>query len=277
DGTTDYVYGPNGLPLEQIDSSGRVFYYLHDQLGSTRALTDSSGAVVATYTYGPYGQLASSSGSVTNPFRFAGQYQDGESGLYYLRNRYYDPTTAQSMSVDPALGATGSAYGYVGDNPLNTVDPSGLWGWNLISDVSQAAGDVGGYVARHKVITGIALGVVGVASGGAGFLVEGAVAATVLSATAAATGGAAAYLDTGPCLHGNNVACVAAALGWTSALAGIPSTIGLALGVSEESLPGSVLLGLLPGLAFNFGAGVLTTDFSLWLAGELNANVCSTK
>jgi uncharacterized protein RhaS with RHS repeats len=56
-----------------------------DQLGSGRALTSQSGAVVATYAYDSYGQPDVSTGSVANPFRYAGQYRDAESGLCYLR------------------------------------------------------------------------------------------------------------------------------------------------------------------------------------------------
>lgn len=64
DGSTRYMMGPGGVPLEQIDSSGRVlYYYYHDQLGSTRVLRDGSGAAVATYTYDPYGVLTASTGS----------------------------------------------------------------------------------------------------------------------------------------------------------------------------------------------------------------------
>ena len=44
----------------------------------------------------------------------------------YLLHRYYDPATAQFLSVDPAVAATGSAYGYVDGDPLNSTDPSGL-------------------------------------------------------------------------------------------------------------------------------------------------------
>jgi len=87
DGTTSYVYGPAGLPLEQISSSGTVLWYHHDQLGSTRAMTDASGSVVATYTYDAYGNVSSSTGKVANPFGYAGEYTDSESGLVYLRAR----------------------------------------------------------------------------------------------------------------------------------------------------------------------------------------------
>ena len=43
-----------------------------------------------------------------------------------LINRYYDPATGQFLTVDPAVGVTGSAYGYVSDNPTNGTDPTGL-------------------------------------------------------------------------------------------------------------------------------------------------------
>src|SRR5207302_828930 len=102
-----------------------VFYYHQDQLGSTRALTDRAGAVVATYTYDPYGNLTASTGTVTTPFGYAGQYTDAESGLIYLRVRYYDPSTAQFLTVDPAYAQTQSRYGYVDGDPLNLMDPSG--------------------------------------------------------------------------------------------------------------------------------------------------------
>lgn len=65
-----------------------------------------------------------------------GRVVDAESGLIYLRNRYYDPSTGQWLTRDPAVALTRSAYGYVNDNPLNGTDPSGLmlgrpdWGYN---------------------------------------------------------------------------------------------------------------------------------------------------
>ncbi len=123
-----YIYGPSGLVLEQIDSSGNVHYYHQDQLGSTRVITNSSGTVDATYTYGPYGIIASSTnpGAVSNPFLFAGRYRDVTTGLYYLHARYYDPAAAQFLTVDPAVSTTGSAYAYVAGNPLNASDPNGL-------------------------------------------------------------------------------------------------------------------------------------------------------
>jgi len=123
--STSYVYGPGGLPLELINANA-TYYFHHDQLGSTRLLTDSSGTSQAAYTYDPYGGLASSTGTITNPFRFCGQYQDAESGLYYLRARYYDPVTASFVSMDPMVAKTRQPFGYGMDSPLNSSDPTGL-------------------------------------------------------------------------------------------------------------------------------------------------------
>ena len=125
DGSTDYVFGANGMPLEQV-SGTTAHYYDQDQLGSTRVITGGTGNDIATYTYGAYGALTGSTGTTTNPFLYAGQYQDSESGLYYLQNRYYDPTTAQFISIDPLVGITKSGYGYSGNDPINNSDPSGL-------------------------------------------------------------------------------------------------------------------------------------------------------
>ena len=55
DDTNDYVYGPDGLPLEQVNGS-TVTYFLHDQQGSTRFLTDSTGGIVGSFIYDPYGR-----------------------------------------------------------------------------------------------------------------------------------------------------------------------------------------------------------------------------
>ncbi len=129
DGSTSYVYGPRGLPLEQINGSN-VLWLHHDQLESTRLVTDSAGTAQATYTFDAYGNLIASSGSLTNPLRFAGQYQDAESGLYYMRARYYDGASAQFTSRDAAVNSTRQPYAYVADNPINGTDPSGLCDFN---------------------------------------------------------------------------------------------------------------------------------------------------
>ena len=116
------------MPVEQISSTGQVDYLAQDALGSTRLITDSSGAVVGTTSYSPYGQVTAQSGTVTTPFGFAGDYTDPLSGLVYMQARWYDPATGQFLSQDPLWPVLTEPYVYVEDNPLNAVDPSGLCG-----------------------------------------------------------------------------------------------------------------------------------------------------
>jgi RHS repeat-associated protein len=113
-----------------------VYYYHQDQLGSTRAMSDSTGAVQTTYTYDAYGNIVVSTGSLTNPFRFAGQLLDVESGLYYLRARYYDTISGQMISADPLRQQTRQAYSYASNNPVDLSDPSGLCDINPFSGSS---------------------------------------------------------------------------------------------------------------------------------------------
>jgi RHS repeat-associated protein len=140
DGTNAYVYGPGGLPLEQVSGNTALWFH-HDQLGSTRLLTTGTGASATTYAYTPYGGLSSSSGTASTPLLFAGQYRDSESGLYYLRARYYDPTTAQFLGRDPAVSSTRSPFAYVAGNPINETDPSGQRPICAPSQLAQGAND----------------------------------------------------------------------------------------------------------------------------------------
>jgi RHS repeat-associated protein len=117
------------MTVEQINnSSGAVTYLHHDQQGSTRLLTNEKGEAVGKCTYGAYG-TPTCEGSATTPLDYDGQYTNTDTGLQYLRNRVYDPATAQFLTVDPLVGQTHAPYNYAGDNPLNEADPTGLGNW----------------------------------------------------------------------------------------------------------------------------------------------------
>ncbi len=124
-GQNYYIYGPGGLPISRI-TSGVASYHHHDQLGSTRILTDSSGAVVGTYRYGPNGALWKQTGTGTQ-MGFAGQFRmNTQKQLIYLRARTYDPATAQFLSPDPLAAVSGETYAYAAANPINATDVLGL-------------------------------------------------------------------------------------------------------------------------------------------------------
>jgi len=142
---TRYVVGPGGLPLELVAGSTAYSYsYYQDQLGSTRGLLGATGRGVASASYSPYGVTGGYDG-VYQPLGFAGQYTDAESGLQYLRARYYDPATAQFLTRDPLGSLTGQPYAYAGDSPLNYSDPLGLCAnglglcpWEAVGSTVQA-------------------------------------------------------------------------------------------------------------------------------------------
>jgi RHS repeat-associated protein len=122
------MYGPSGLRIEQINNStGTVTYLHHDQAGSTRLLTGSTGAVTGKCTYSPYGTPACE-GTTTTPLGYDAQYTSPDTGLVYLRARVYDPATAQFLSVDPLNASTRAPYTYAEDNAITRGDPSGLLG-----------------------------------------------------------------------------------------------------------------------------------------------------
>ena len=62
----------------------------------------------------------------STPFRYNGEYYDEETDLIYLRNRYYSPSIGQFITEDPAKDGT-NWYVYCVGNPVNFVDPSGMW------------------------------------------------------------------------------------------------------------------------------------------------------
>lgn len=130
DGRYSYIYGPGQLPVEEIGAGAQVTYLHHDQQGSTRVLTGSTGAKEGSATYDAYGNLLGSEGTASTPLGYDGQYTDADTGLVYLRARYYDPGTAAFMSADPVAEVSGALYSYAQDDPLNRSDPSGLIPWS---------------------------------------------------------------------------------------------------------------------------------------------------
>jgi RHS repeat-associated protein len=131
-----YVHGL-GL-TSRVDSAGESAYYSFDAQGSTSELIDQAGNVLNQYVYLPFGGRLAGKESVDNPFQYVGELgvmQDG-SGLQYMRARYYDPATGRFTQPDP-VGIAGGVglYAYVGNDPVNLVDPLGWgpWppGWDL--------------------------------------------------------------------------------------------------------------------------------------------------
>jgi RHS repeat-associated protein len=135
-----YVYGPTRSVLADITepagSAETLRWYHQDQLGSTIALTSDEGAVLATFAYGPFGEVTSSTGAASTAIGWAGEYRDDETGYIYLRARHYDPSTAQFLTRDPMSAVSRDPYGYVWNNPVNYVDPSGQIGIPVLAAIA---------------------------------------------------------------------------------------------------------------------------------------------
>ncbi|MBQ4629819.1 MAG: RHS repeat-associated core domain-containing protein, partial [Clostridia bacterium] len=109
----------------------------------------SDDEVTNEYEYDAYGNQKNISASDTNPFRYCGEYYDEESGLIYLRNRYYDPEIERFITEDPIQDGM-NWYAYCGNNPVMFVDNSGLDAVVITSD--NAAGSSGIYAGHTSVI-----------------------------------------------------------------------------------------------------------------------------
>lgn len=129
-----YVYDERGLPIA-MQRSGKLYFYHYNHLGSIESVTNSDGDVVEQYRYDPFGGVTVADGAgnalpssqIDNPFFFAGQWRDSESGLYYMRHRYYSASLGRFTSRDPLEYVDGlNAYAYAMSNPVNFSDPLGL-------------------------------------------------------------------------------------------------------------------------------------------------------
>lgn len=155
---TEFIYGPAGIMVklvetvngsisstkqfiggEERDGSGNVtklffargqrngssnLFYALDHLGSIRSAANDSGIVQASLTFDPYGQVTRIEGATDIDFSFAGMYVHSRSGLHLAPFRAYNPHLGQWISKDPMSGA---GYNYTDNDPVNGVDPSGLW------------------------------------------------------------------------------------------------------------------------------------------------------
>jgi len=125
--TAEYLY-MGKIRIAKVDvSTGNVYYYLNDRLGTPQIMTDDNGTIVWEATYKPFGEATvNPKSTIVNNFRFPGQYDDEETGLHYNYFRYYDPRTGRYVRPDP-IGLVGgiNLYPYVQNNPVNNVDPEG--------------------------------------------------------------------------------------------------------------------------------------------------------
>jgi RHS repeat-associated protein len=122
------------LSVTAADAREKIFYFHNDHLGTPQAMSDASGRKVWEAEYEPFGKAVVNQDPdgdgqiVINNLRFPGQYFDAETGLHYNYYRDYQPETGRYLQPDP-IGLMGglNPYRYVRNNPINAMDPLGLY------------------------------------------------------------------------------------------------------------------------------------------------------
>ncbi len=127
-----YTYGLDLLSQSTLNPQPSTVFFGYDGHGSTRLLTDTNGAITATYTYDAFGTLIASTPDLIPQtlYLYAGEQWDPDLALYYNRARYLNPDTARFWSMDTHEGNSQDPlslhkYLYASVDPVNMVDPSG--------------------------------------------------------------------------------------------------------------------------------------------------------
>ncbi|MGN0243077.1 MAG: RHS repeat-associated core domain-containing protein, partial [Lachnospiraceae bacterium] len=103
---------------------GKYYYYIYNGHGDVVALVDENGDIQNEYSYSPWGEQTVKKENIDNPIGYAGEYQDRETGLTYLRARYYNPSVKRFVQEDPARDQW-DWYVYCNNNPIHYKDSTG--------------------------------------------------------------------------------------------------------------------------------------------------------
>ena len=121
--TTNLIYG-QGLLAREIDNT--FTYFLIGDNDNCIALADDNGGITDRYEYSTFGELLSHTGSDENRILFSTEPNDEDTGLIYLRSRYYDPGVGRFVSRDNLFDFGVNLYNYCDNNAVGWDDPSGL-------------------------------------------------------------------------------------------------------------------------------------------------------
>lgn len=185
---SQFVYAGKGHVPDLMIRNGTTYRFVTDQVGSVRMVVNSStGEIAQQIDYDPFGQVVSDSSPGFQPFGFAGGLHERDTGLVRFGARDYDPAIGRWTAKDPMRfeGGDPNLYAYVGNNPVNFIDPTGLFlsalaGWigtaaacvravaGWVGDNAEELLTVAGYVASGVALVAFVAGTGGV--GGALFI-----------------------------------------------------------------------------------------------------------
>ena len=252
------------------ENASETFYYRKDAQGNVIALLDSTGAVVVKYVYDAWGnhKVTNPDGSVLadqthignlNPYRYRGYYYDTETGLYFLKTRYYDPEVGRFITIDdvqylnPETINGLNLYAYCGNNPVMNVDPEGTWSWRKFWRTLA--------VVAIAVVAVVAIAAITVATGGSAlpvFVGAGIGAATSFGISAITQLATTGTIDLGQLFVDMAVGGVMGAFG------------GSALGIIGMGVAGGVT-GFAGSVATDFVAGEKINWVSAIVSGVVGA------
>ncbi len=124
EGVTKNFYWDSNLAAMEDPREGKSRSYLLDELGSPLRVEKGAGTY-ESYGYDAFGEDAYGNQGVYQPFGYTGEYKDLCSGTYYLRDRYYQPTTGRFLAEDTYWNTSKNLYAYCVNNSIMHTDPMG--------------------------------------------------------------------------------------------------------------------------------------------------------
>ena len=194
--TLEFFYDESGAPYA-LSYNGTIYYYITNLQGDVVKIVNASGEIQAEYSYNAWGQVISAAGTLAaiNPIRYRGYYYDKESGLYYLKSRYYDPQICRFINAD-GMASTGQGFlgtnmfAYCGNDPVNRLDSTGQdwwhWGVAAIAVTALVAASIvtcGGAAAAAMAASAIVTGTCSAVSTTAAVITGAAVGSSIALAT----------------------------------------------------------------------------------------------
>ena len=200
-----FFYDAQNRPA-MVVYNGTAYAYVKSLQGDIVAILDENGNAVVSYGYDAWGaplwctgELAETLGKV-QPFRYRGYVFDEETGLYYLRSRYYNPGWGRFVNADAEIAVEAKLWDaklflYCANNPVRYTDDGGNSFWDVLADCGKA-------LLVAAVVVAVVAVVIAATGGGGGFalaaaggeIISGAAVADAAMTTAVAAGATGASL-----------------------------------------------------------------------------------
>ena len=243
---TIYTPGPHADEVISHRHGDRSIFYHTDPFRTVRGLSDRFGQLVASYDYNSFGRLLTTSPAPVTDILFTGRPYDAATGIVDYRLRQYDPALGRFLQRDPLnlMFPLQHSYAYVGNNPVNRIDPYGLW-----------------FNSLYETVGTVALGLGAAALVGAGLVVAGVIAVPAAVAAAGVSIAAAAGTTAGTVILGGAGAGALINAAVTLGQRGVGPQGTTLVEVLGAAVVGGVIGGTGAGIAA--GAGTVTTVAAL--------------